>query len=121
MTIKKGFLMLRKILTILGFITVYATVAMAADDEAAKAAVIAAKNAAISGDHFGSIGAGLAIGIAVVRARDQHEGQKPQGRSDAGDTIHRGNNPPEAQRHRTAAAYGREARRLGCGRHQRRL
>lgn len=52
MTTKKGFTMLRKVLTVIAFMTVFASVAMA--DEGAAA-----------GDHYASLGAGLAIGIAA--------------------------------------------------------
>jgi len=72
MTTKKGFTMLRKVLAIVAFMSIFAIAAMAADDEAAKAAAQAAKaaldaahNSGIAADHYGSIGAGLAIGLAA--------------------------------------------------------
>src|SRR5687768_1074606 len=72
MTIKKGFNMLRKVLCIVAFMSLFAFAAMAEDPaaaeaakKAAEAAREAARNAGISADHFGTLGAGLAIGIAA--------------------------------------------------------
>jgi F-type H+-transporting ATPase subunit c len=53
MTTKKGFNMLRKVLTVIAFMTVFASVAMADDGS-------------MGGDHYASLGAGLAIGIAAA-------------------------------------------------------